>query len=407
MAADAIDLDAIDAARRAGRSVVRRTPVVSSSALSDVAGHRVALKVESLQRTGAFKIRGAINKLAMLGADARHGVTAGSAGNHAQALALAADEHGVRCEIFVPTGAPVSKIAACEGYGAVVHEVGDTVEDAVVASRRRAESGGLVFCHPFDDAAVIAGQGTLGLELFDDIEQLDTVVVPVGGGGLASGVAIALKTRRSDLRVIGVQAERCAPYTGRPPAANGSVATLADGIAVKSPGALTGPLVERWLDEIVTVDEDTIADAMVLLLQRSKLLVEGAGAVGVAALLAGRIASRGAGVTCVVLTGGNVDLGVVPGIIRRHETQAGRRLIVFARVDDRPGGLVRLLDAFAGAGANVIEVQHVREGLDLSVRESGLRASLEVRGPDHAAAVLAAGRAAGFALRVEHLRPPP
>ena len=214
---------------------------------------------------------------------------------------------------------------------------------------------GMAFCHPFDDPAVVAGQGTLGLELMEDVQELACVVVPLGGGGLASGLAIAVKSLRPHVRVIGVQAERCAPYAGEEPS-TGPIVTLADGIAVKRPGQLTGPLVERWIDDVVTVHEDAIADAMVFLMDRAKLYVEGAGAVGVAAVQSGLIDLPATGTTCIVLSGGNLDLGVVPGLIRRHETEAGRRLVVAAMIDDRPGGLVRLLQEFAAAGANLIEV---------------------------------------------------
>jgi threonine dehydratase len=197
--------------------------------------------------------------------------------------------------------------------------------------------------------------------------------------------------------VVGVQAEACAPYLGRP-VADGPVLTLADGIAVKRPGEVTGPLVERWVDDVVAVDESAIADAMVLLMERAKLYIEGAGAVGVAALMAGAITPAGTGATCVVLSGGNVDLGVVPGLIRRHENRAGRRLTVFVRIDDRPGGLSQFLDIFASSGANLIEVEHVREGLDLHVRETGVRATFEVRGPAHASDVVAAANSGGYAV---------
>jgi len=398
-AGEAIDLGRIEAARQAGAGLVKRTPIVSSVGLSTTVGGTVTLKAENLQRTGAFKIRGAMSKVASLGDGAARGVTAGSAGNHAQALALAARHFGVPCEIFVPTGASITKIAACQRYGATVHEVGQTLDEAVAASRRRAEEAGMAFCHPFDDADVVAGQATLGFELVEDVEDLSCVVVPLGGGGLAAGIAIAVKSQRPDVRVVGVQAAACAPYLGDPPPA-GPILTLADGIAVKSPGRLTAPLVERWLDEIVAVDEDAIADAMVLLMERAKLLVEGAGAVGVAAVLDGKV-RRSGGTTCVVLSGGNIDLGVVPSLIRRNENEAGRRLTVFVRIDDRPGGLARLLSTFAAAGANLIEVQHVREGLDLHVRETGIRATFEVRGPAHAADTIAAAEAAGYAVRSE------
>lgn len=388
--------------RAAGRvaGVIRHTPIVSSSTLSTRTGSPVVLKAENLQRTGAFKLRGAMNTLAVLGARASTGVTAGSAGNHAQALAFAARHHGVPCRIFVPSGAAISKIEACRDYGAEVTEVGASLDEAVAAAHRHADETGAVFCHPYDDVDVVAGQGTLGLELVDDVADLATVVVPLGGGGLAAGTAIAVKSLRPQVRVIGVQAEVCAPYLGAP-VPTGPVLTLADGIAVKAPGAITRPLVERWLDDVVAVDEDSIADAMVLLMERAKLYVEGAGAVGVAALLVGSgLASRD-GTTCVVLSGGNVDLGVVPGLIRRHENGAGRRLGIFARIDDRPGGLARLLGVFADSGANLIEVEHLREGIDLHVRETGIHATFEVRGREHADRVLDRARQAGYDVRAD------
>lgn len=390
-----ISADAILAAREAGRSVVKHTPVTASAALSDRVGGTVLLKAENMQRTGSFKIRGAMNKLASLGESARAGVTAGSAGNHAQALAFAARTHGVPCEIFVPRNAPIAKMAACRAYGATVVEGGDSLDDAVIAARARAEEIGMQFCHPYDDPIVVAGQATLGLELIADIADLRRVIIPLGGGGLASGVAIAVKRHDPTIHVIGVQVEACAPYANEQPP-NGPVITLADGIAVKKPGQYTRPLVEKWIDDVVVVDEDAVADAMVLLMERSKLYVEGAGAVGVSALLSERAAPSRSGTTCVVLSGGNVDLGVVPSLIRRHETQAGRRLILFVKVSDRPGGLAKLLSVFAEAGASVIDIEHVREGVDLHVRETGVNAVLEVRGPDHAEAIIDAVRHAGY-----------
>ena len=389
-------LDDIRAARTVTSSVATHTPIISSAALSQRAGGNVVLKAESLQRTGAFKIRGAINKLSSLGEEARRGVTAGSAGNHAQALAFAASVFGVPCDIFVPAGAPITKIEACRAYGATVVEGGASLDEAMSAARARAADSGMAFCHPFDDPAVVAGQGTLGLELVEDVAGLSCVVVPLGGGGLAAGTAIAVKSLLPHVRVIGVQAAACAPYAGGASPA-GPVVTLADGIAVKHPGALTAPLVATWVDELVAVDEDAIADAMVLLMDRAKLYVEGAGAVGVAAVAAGLVTPAPDGATCVVLSGGNVDLGIVPGLIRRHETHAGRRLVVFARIDDRPGAMVRLLGVFAAAGANLVEVQHQREGVDLHVRETGVHATFEVRGRDHAQRVLDAVRDAGYA----------
>ncbi len=395
MSVPSISPSDIDRAVQAGLGVVKHTPVTSSAAISDRVGSRVVLKAENLQRTGSFKVRGAMNKLATLGGLAAPGVTAGSAGNHAQAIAFAARQAGVRCEIFVPAGAPISKVEACRAYGAVVVEGGDSLDEAVQAARERAADAGMQFCHPFDDLAVVAGQATLGRELLVDVPELRRVIVPLGGGGLAGGVAIALKQHDPTIEVVGVQAAACAPYANQP-THGGPVVTLADGIAVKRPGRLTGPLIERWLDDIIVVDEEAVADAMVLLMERAKLFVEGAGAVGVAALMSGKSAPAPAGTTCVVISGGNVDLGVLPGLIRRHETRAGRRLILFARITDRPGSLARLLTIFAECGANLIVVEHVREGVDLDVRETGVQAVLEVRGPEHAQVVMAAARQAGY-----------
>ena len=257
----------------------------------------------------------------------------------------------------------------------------------------------MVFCHPYDDVDVVAGQATLGRELIGDVVDMRRVIVPLGGGGLASGIAIAVKANDPTVQVIGVQVAACAPYAHRDPP-NGPVVTLADGIAVKRPGEITRPLIEHWLDDVVVVEENAVADAMVLLMERAKLFVEGAGAVGVAALMSQQVAPAPSGPTCVVLSGGNVDLGLLPGLIRRHETQAGRRLILFARISDRPGGLARLLTLFAEHGANLIEVEHVREGVDLHVRETGVQVVLEVRGRGHAESVVRAATDAGYSIEV-------
>ena len=395
MTAIPIDSAVIEAARRAGLGVVKRTPITESAALSERYGGNVVFKAENLQRTGSFKIRGAMSKLASLGDSVKNGVVAGSAGNHAQAIAFAARHHNVPCEIFVPAGASLSKMEAVRSYGAILSEGGDTLSDAVAAAQRHADATGMNFCHPYDDPVVVAGQATLGLELLEDISDLSLVMIPLGGGGLTGGVAMALKTFNPKIRVIGVQVRACAPYAGSPPP-DGPIVTLADGIAVKSPGAFTRPLIEKYVDEIVVVEEDLVADAMVLLMDRGKLYVEGGGAVGVSALMSGQVKPAQTGTTCVVLSGGNVDLGILPGLIRRNETKAGRRLILFVRISDRPGGLARLLTLFAETGANLVEVEHVREGVSLHVRETGVQAVLEVRGREHADEVLAAVRNAGY-----------
>ncbi len=394
----------IERARLAVCDVVRPTPVLPSKTLSERCGGPVALKAENLQRTGSFKLRGALNKLAALGDGCERGVVAGSAGNHAWALADAARVRGVPCEVFMPCQAPLGKVEGCAALGAVVRLVGDGLEDCVAAARERAQEGALAFVHPFDDPDVVAGQGTIGLELLDEVDDLAKVVVPLGGGGLSSGIAIAVKSARPEVEVVGVQAEACASFAESlrrgEPVGVASALTIADGIAVKRPGELTLGLVQRWLDDVVVVGEDEIAEAMVLLMERSKLVVEGAGAVGVAALLGGLVAPAPSGTTVVVLSGGNVDAGMLAAVARRHETQVGRRLALFTRVSDRPGALARLLACVAGAGANLLEVEHVREGVDLHVRETAVQLVLETRGREHAQEVLDAIAHEGYAARV-------
>ncbi len=388
------------AAQAAIGDVTRHTPVLPSATLSERCGGNVLLKAESLQRTGSFKIRGALSKLHALGDGCARGVVCGSAGNHAQALALAAQARGVPCEVFMPDGAPIAKIEATAALGANVVIGGATVDDCLVAAHARAQESGMAFVHPFDDPDIVAGQGTLGLELLADLPELATVVVPVGGGGLAGGVAIAVKSARPAVRVIGVQVESVAAFpaslkAGRPIAVSAGL-TIADGIAVKRPGDLTLGLIDRWLDDLVVVGEDVVADAMVLLMEKAKLVVEGAGAVGVAALLGGLVVPAQSGTTCVILSGGNVDAGLLATIARRHETEAGRRMVLLTRVPDRPGALAKLLESVADAGANIVEVSHLREGIGLHVRETGVQLTIETRSREHAAAVVDAVRDAGY-----------
>lgn len=387
-------------ARTAIGDVVRRTPVLPSATLSERCGGEVVLKAESLQRTGAFKLRGALAKLAALGDACAAGVICGSAGNHAQALAMAARARGVPCEVFMPAEAPVAKVEATEQLGATVHVGGTSVDECLERALARAEATGMTFVHPFDDPDVVAGQGTLGLELVEDVPDLATVVVPVGGGGLASGVAIAVKSARPEVRVVGVQAEAVAAYpaslrAGRPVPVDARL-TIADGIAVKRPGALTLELVRAWVDELVVVSEDDVADAMVLLLGQAKLVVEGAGAAGVAALLSGAVPAARDGATCVVLSGGNVDAGLLAEVARRHETQCGRRAVLLTRVPDRPGALAQLLNCVAGTGANIVEVTHLREGIGLHIRESAVQLVIQTRSHAHTDAVQRAVADAGY-----------
>lgn len=403
--ADRLDLERIRRAAVADDDVVRETPILSSRTISERVGATVALKAENLQRTGSFKLRGALAKLSAL--DARQvaaGVVAGSAGNHGQAVAYAARARGIACEVFMPVGAPNQKVEACAEFGATVRLVGDTVDETLAAARERAGAAGMAFVHPFDDADVIAGQGGVGLEVARQVRDLRLVVVPVGGGGLVSGVAIAAKSMRPGVRVVGVQVDRCAPVprslaAGAPVDVASGAPTIADGIAVKRPGELTVALMRRWVDEVVVVPEDGVAEAMVLLMERAKLVVEGAGAVGVAALLGGQVAPAQDGTTVVVLSGGNVDPGVLSLVARRHESQAGRRLVVLTRLPDRPGALATLLGVVGSEAANLLDITHVREGIDLHVRETAVQLVLETRGPGHAAEVLAAIEAAGYVTR--------
>jgi threonine dehydratase len=278
------------------------------------------------------------------------------------------------------------------------------VVECVELARAAAASSGWEFVHPFDDLEVIRGQAGVGLELLEDVPDLAKVIVPVGGGGLCSGIAIAVKSARPEVEVIGVQVAACAPFPGSlergEPIAAATALTIADGIAVKRPGALTLALLGRWADGVVVVGEDETAEAMVVLMERCKLVVEGAGAVGVAALLGGQVQPAPVGTTVVVLSGGNVDAGLLASIARRHESQAGRRLVLLTRIADRPGNLAQLLACVADTGANIVDVAHVREGLDLHVRESGVELVLETRGHEHARRVIATLDDAGYVARV-------
>jgi threonine dehydratase len=395
----------VQAARAAVETVARRTPILSTRTFSERAGGTVVLKAENLQRTGSFKVRGVAAKLDALGDErCAKGVVAASAGNHAQALAAGAAARGVPCEVFVPTDAPMAKVEAARGQGATVHVGGNSVDECLVAALERAETGGLAFVHPFDDPAIVAGQGSLGLELLEEVPDLAKVVVPVGGGGLCSGIALAIKDAKPDVQIVGVQAAACAPFPesmrrGEPVEATSAI-TIADGIAIKRPGGITLPLLTQLTDDMVVVGEDETAEAMALLLERCKLVVEGAGAVGVAALLGGAVKPATNGVTVAVLSGGNVDAGLLAAIARRHETESGRRLILLTRIPDRPGGLATLLATVAATGANIVDVSHVREGLDLHVRETAVELVLETRGHEHAQRVLSTLRDESYQAQV-------
>lgn len=395
-------LDDLRAVHAASRDLVRETPTMTLRSLSRELGGEIVLKAENLQRTGSFKLRGALAKLRGVDPGGCSGVVAGSAGNHAQSLAYAARSVGVPCRVYMPATAAVSKAEAVEAFGGDVVRGGASVDECIAAAREAAAEEGLLFVHPFDDPEVIAGQAGVGIELTGQVGTLRRVVVPVGGGGLASGMAMAIKLHSPEVEVIGVQAAGCSPVAdslreGRPVVLD-SARTIADGIAVKRPGEVTLPLLERWLDGMVTVDDDAIVDAMVLLAERAKLVTEGAGAASAAALLSGAVEPAADGATVLVLSGGNVDPRILAAAINRYEIREHRRVRLSTRVDDHPGGLADLLRAIAESGANIIEVSHVRDRADIDLSQTSVSLLLETRGSEHIARLRDELSAAGYEL---------
>ena len=392
-----VGLDDIKRARTVIDGIIAPTPVLSAGAISRWTGTRVLLKAENLQRTGAFKLRGAVNRMSTLtDAERARGVVAASAGNHAQGVALAATALGVSSRVYMPVDAPLAKQVATTEYGAEVVLAGETFEESFAAAR--SDPQGRVLVPPFDDPAIIAGQGTIGLELLEQAPQADTVVVPLGGGGLLSGIAIAIKTLRPDIRVIGVQAAGCASWTpslaaGRPVDIE-RVTTVADGIAVQRPGDITFPLVQQYVDDVVEVTEDEICRAVVVLLERAKLMVEGAGAAGLAAILAGKVTSSEA--VCV-LSGGNLDAGMLQVIVRFGLTRNGRFLRLRTQMPDRPGALKRLTDLFAEHRVNILDIDYHRDGaIELGVNDVRVLISVETRDFEHGERVIELISAAGY-----------
>ena len=387
----------IRAARERIHGAARETPVYVSESFERMTGREVWLKAENLQRTGSFKIRGAVNCVASLSDQERAaGVVAVSAGNHAQAVAWAAREGGIDATIFMPQDTPVAKVEATQNYGARIELGGEMFDDAQEHARAYAETSGATFVHPFEDERVIAGQGTIGLELVEQLPDVGTVVVPIGGGGLASGIAIAAKELKPNLRIVGVQAATCAPFAGGVSLGF----TIAEGIAVKNPGELTLAIVKNLLDDVVTVTDEEISQAIVLSLERAKLLVEGAGAASLAALLADRVGGKGP--VAVLLSGGNIDPSLLITVIRHGLTLAGRYLVVRTRISDRPGELVKLLSRIAQERVNLVSVEHHREGIQLSVAETEVELTLSTRDDAHALALLDAMQRWGYP--VERLR---
>jgi threonine dehydratase len=397
----ALSLEDVQAARELLTGVILNTPVQGSRPLRERVGGPVWFKCENLQRAGSFKIRGAYTRISRLTpVEGARGVVAASAGNHAQGVALAASLRGLASTVFMPVGAPIPKVAATKAYGAAVHFHGQSVDEALVAAKAFAEETGAVFVHPFDHVDIVAGQGTVGLEIVEQCPDVRTVVVCTGGGGLLAGVAVAVKGLRPDVRVVGVQAARAAAYpaslkAGRP-VALAEMATMADGIAVGCPGRVPFGIVEALVDDILTVSEESLSRALLLCLERAKLVVEPAGAAGVAAVLDDPGAFEPPVV--VVLSGGNIDPLLLMRVLRRGLAVAGRFLSFRARISDGPGALVQLLAEVAAADASVIEVEHMRTDPRLRVDEVEVRLQLETRGAEHCDHVLARLRAAGYTL---------
>ncbi|HEV7167208.1 MAG TPA: threonine ammonia-lyase [Micrococcaceae bacterium] len=404
-----VTLADIRQAQRLLEGIIAITPVESSRALGRQVGSDVYLKCENLQRAGSFKVRGAYVRMAKLSpAERARGVVAASAGNHAQGVAVAAKSLGISARIFMPLGVALPKLAATRGHGAEVVLHGHNVDEALAEAQRYADETGAVFVHPFDNVDVVAGQGTIGLEIIEQIPDVDTVLMGVGGGGLLAGVAVAIKARAQELgreiRIIGVQAENAAAY---PPSLAADalvplkrVSTMADGIAVGRPGQLPFSIIRELVDDVVTVSEDSLARALIFLLERTKMVVEPAGAVGVAALMDGKIENPGT--TAVVLSGGNIDPMLMLKVIQRGLAAAGRFMTVRMMLDDRPGSLATISRIIAENDANVTGVDHTRVGGSISMGDVSITVNLETKGHEHGEQVLTALRAEGFQPIVVH-----
>lgn len=394
----------IKRARENIQNLVRLTPLDHSRTFSALIGRDVYLKCENLQRTGSFKVRGASNKILNLTEEEKKkGVIAASAGNHAQGVALGATSAGISSTIFMPEGAPISKIMATRGYGAEVMLAGASYDDAYAKARETQEERGATFIHAFDDPDVAAGQGTIGLEILEQLPDVGTVVVPIGGGGLISGIAVAVKEANPQIKIVGVQASGCpSSYISRRQHKICQVThagTIADGIAVKTPGSLTFPLIEAYVDDIVTVEDEEIANAVLMLLERAKLVVEGSGAVSLAALLNNKVNIRGNNVVSI-LSGGNIDANMVSTIISRGLVKAGRYVRINTSLPDKPGHLRKLLNLIADLRANVFAVHHERLDVHAPVGETEVYITLETMGHDHIENIIQAMTRQGYKAKI-------
>lgn len=391
------------------RQVAFETPVLHSNFLSQLVGHDVFLKAENLQRTGAYKLRGAFNRMSKLtAAERKKGVVAASAGNHAQGVALAAKKLGIKATIFMPIGASLPKYNATKNYGANVVLEGAVFGETLPAAKAYAEKKGAIFIPPFDHIDVVIGQGTVGMEIFDQVKDVQTIIVSIGGGGLAAGVAVAAKLRAKargkKVQVIGVQAENAASYvpslrSGKPKQID-TKPTIADGIAVAKPGAIPFELIKRHIDKVVTVSDSEIALAIVALAERAKLVVEPAGAASVAALMVGKVKPRGT--TVAVLSGGNLDPLLMQKIIGHGLEAANRYTTITAMLPDRPGQLVKTSEAIARAQGNVVEVLHTRHGRGLGIGEVELQMSVETSDREHVERIMNELKSSGIKARIEH-----
>ena len=400
-----LSLAAIRAARDRIADVARVTPVRYSHTFSERTGASVSLKLENVQRTGAFKIRGALNRIATLSdAEQAAGVVTASAGNHAQGVALAATRAGVDATIVMPEHAPISKVKATRGYGARVVLDGADYAEAQARAHEIEREAGRTYVHAFDDEMVMAGQGTIGLEILEQQPDVETVVVPIGGGGLISGIATAITSQQPDVRVIGVQAEGASSVIDSLEAgeirSRDSVDTVADGIATRSVGEQPFEIIQERVDEVVTVSDEEIALALTLLLERSKTVVEGAGAVALSALLEGRFAYEEDEVIVPALCGGNIDMNVLTTVILRGMIQLGRYLKIRTVLPDRPGALESLIEIIADKGANIYEIHHERTSREVGMSDTSVELELETHGSDHAADLLATLRDAGYTVDV-------
>ena len=400
-----LSLAAIRAARDRIADVARVTPVRYSHTFSERTGASVSLKLENVQRTGAFKIRGALNRIATLSdAEQAAGVVTASAGNHAQGVALAATRAGVDATIVMPEHAPISKVKATRGYGARVVLDGVDYAEAQARAHEIEREAGRTYVHAFDDEMVMAGQGTIGLEILEQQPDVETVVVPIGGGGLISGIATAITSQQPDVRVIGVQAEGASSVIDSLEAgeirSRDSVDTVADGIATRSVGEQPFEIIQERVDEVVTVSDEEIALALTLLLERSKTVVEGAGAVALSALLENRFDYEEDEVIVPALCGGNIDMNVLTTVILRGMIQLGRYLKIRTVLPDRPGALESLIEIIADKGANIYEIHHERTSREVGMSDTSVELELETHGPDHAADLLATLRDAGYTVDV-------